>query len=439
MKNITWKTCFRIGASMLLLYLCIFYWQYVSKFASSLLSALVPLIIGLCIAYPLNILMSFYERHYFPKSEKKIVTKSRRGVSMSLAIVTLVAIVVLIFWLVIPQLADCVNMLIDKFPDAMDKIVELLEMTGIVPEDIIASLSVIDWQSKLGDIAKVLTSGLGSAMNIVINAVSSVATAITSVVIGIIFAVYVLASKDTLSIQTNRIMKKYMSDKHYHKTKYLISVADDSFHNFIVGQCTEAIILGMLCTVGMIILQLPYATMIGVLTGFTSLIPVVGPLIGGGVGAFLILTQSPIQALIFLIFIIVLQQVEGNLIYPKVVGSSVGLPGMWVLAAVTIGAGVGGILGVLLGVPVMSILYRLLREDLYKPKKAPIAATVSTISDIAEAPAAPVADTSEPAAEESQQAAEATTQPKPEAQPAARKNTPATKKSYPQKKHRSKK
>ncbi len=439
MKNITWKTCFRIGASMLLLYLCIFYWQYVSGFLSSLLSALVPLIIGLCIAYPLNILMSFYEKHYFPKSEKKIVIKSRRGISMLLAIVTLVAIVVMIFWLVIPQLADCVNMLIDKFPDAMDKIVELLEMTGIVPEDIIASLSVIDWQSKLGDIAKVLTSGLGSAMNIVINAVSSVASTITSVVIGTIFAVYVLASKDILSIQTNRVMSKYMSDKHYHKTKYLISVADDSFHNFIVGQCTEAIILGMLCTVGMIILQLPYATMIGVLTGFTSLIPVVGPLIGGGVGVFLILTQSPIQALIFLIFIIVLQQVEGNLIYPKVVGSSVGLPGMWVLAAVTIGAGVGGILGVLLGVPVMSILYRLLREDLYKPKKAPIAATVSTISDIAESPAAPVADISEPAAEEAQQAVEAPLQPKPEAQPAARKNTPAPKKSYPQKKHRSKK
>ncbi len=425
MKTISWKNCFRIGVSIIVVYLCIFYWQYVSGFVHSLYSAVIPLIIGCCIAYPLNILMSFYERHYFPKSDKKFILKSRRAVSMVLAIITLTAIIVLVFLLIIPQLGECVNMLIDKFPAAMEKIVELLEKTGIVPEDITAMLASADWQSMLGDAVSMLTSGLGNAMNVVINTVSSVISAITTIVIAIIFAVYVLASKDTLKAQSIRLMKKYLSQPKYDKLNYFFSVADDCFHKFIVGQCTEALILGMLCTIGMIILQLPYAPMIGVLTGFTSLIPVVGPLIGGGVGAFLILTQSPVQALIFLIFIIILQQVEGNLIYPKVVGSSVGLPGMWVLAAVTIGAGVGGILGVLLGVPIMSIIYRLVREDLNKPRKAPVVAAVTACTQSTEAPTEPVA-APQPSAET------------PAPAPAA-KTAPLPQKGYPQKKRRSKK
>lgn len=437
MQNIKWKTCLRVGVTLILVYLCIYYWGAMSGFIGSVLSALVPLIIGCCIAYPLNILMSFYERLYFPKSQKKIVLKTRRGVCLVLAIITLIAIVGLVIWLVLPQLVECIELLIDKFPMAMEKLVELLEKTGIVPEDIIASLSTIDWQSKLGDIAKVLTSGLGSAMNIVINTVSSVASTVTSTVIGIIFAVYLLAGKDVLGAQVTRLMQKYMSPRHFVKAKYLISVADESFHKFIVGQCTEAVILGLLCTLGMLLLQLPYAPMIGALTAFTSLIPVVGPLIGGALGAFLILTQSPVQALIFLIFIVVLQQLEGNLIYPKVVGDSVGLPGIWVLAAVTVGAGIGGILGVLLGVPVASILYRLLREDIRRPRKTPITASVTSSEPAAEhhKAAQPVeAPTAEPEPEAAapevtaeEKASEAKTEP-------VKKSAPAPKKSYPQKK-----
>ena len=144
---------------------------------------------------------------------------------------------------------------------------------------------------------------------------------------------------------------------------------DDCFHRFIVGQCTEAVILGVLCIIGMSILRIPYALMIGTLMGFTALIPIVGGLIGAGVGAFLILMESPVKALIFIIFVIILQQVEGNLIYPKVVGSTIGLPGLWVLAAVTVGGGVFGIPGMLVGVPVVATLYRLVREDISGKKE----------------------------------------------------------------------
>ena len=139
---------------------------------------------------------------------------------------------------------------------------------------------------------------------------------------------------------------------------------NNSFHNYIVGQCTEAVILGILCTIGMLILRLPYASMIGALIAFTALIPVAGAYIGAGVGAFMILTVSPVKALVFLIFLVVLQQLEGNIIYPKVVGSSIGLPGIWVLAAVTVGGGILGIGGMLLGVPVTAALYQIIKDDI---------------------------------------------------------------------------
>ena len=161
-------------------------------------------------------------------------------------------------------------------------------------------------------------------------------------------------------------MKRYMKEKVYSKTRYVLSVMNDSFHKYIVGQCTEALILGGLCTLGMLILKIPYATMTGAVIAFTALIPVAGGYIGAAVGAFMILTVSPVKAIIFLIYIVVLQQLEGNLIYPRVVGSSMGLPAIWVLAAVTIGGGVMGIAGMLIGVPIAATLYRLLREDVNK-------------------------------------------------------------------------
>jgi len=145
-------------------------------------------------------------------------------------------------------------------------------------------------------------------------------------------------------------------------------VLNETFHKFIVGQCTEAVILGVLCTLGMLIFRLPYATMIGALVAFTSLIPIAGAYIGAGVGAFMIMTVSPMSALGFLIFLVILQQIEGNIIYPKVVGTSIGLPGLWVLASITVGGGLAGITGMLLGVPLTAALYRVLRERLRKER-----------------------------------------------------------------------
>ena len=207
-------------------------------------------------------------------------------------------------------------------------------------------------------------------MNVVVSTVSSVVSGVTTAVLAIIFAVYVLLSKDKLASQLKTLMKHYLPEKITQKINYVASVANDSFHKFIVAQCTEALILGLLCTIGMFILRLPYAAMIGAVTVVTAFIPVVGALLGGAIGAFLILMESPVKALIFLVFIILLQQIEGDLIYPKVVGNSMGLPSIWVLAAVTVGGGMFGVLGMLLSVPAASTIYRLVKNDVKKKDEA---------------------------------------------------------------------
>lgn len=364
--KLEWKTCFKVGLSIFLLYVCIHYWSSAANMIALLFAAAMPLLTGCIIAYIVNILMSWFERHCFPCSVKAGVVKCRRPLCMLAAFITVLAVIFLIIRLVIPQLVSCFQIILAELPYYLTTAVNKIEELGILPEDIMAMLDGIDWRSQIGNIAKALTSGLGSVMDIVITTVSSVFSWIISGVLGIIFSIYVLVGKEKLGNQFKRITNRYLKGSWCRKLYYFIGVFDDCFHKFIVGQCTEAVILGALCAVGMAIFRLPYSTMIGALIGFTALIPVAGAYIGAGVGAFMILTVSPVKALVFLIFIVVLQQLEGNIIYPKVVGSSMGLPGIWVLAAVTVGGGVMGIPGMLLGVPLMATVYRLLRDDVNK-------------------------------------------------------------------------
>ncbi len=369
MFGFNWKTFAKIGAGIVAVYLFIHYWPNIAGFAGRFLSACAPVFIGLIIAYTVNILMSFYERHYFPRSGKKAVIKSRKPVCMAGAFVTLFGIIALLTGLITPQLTKCIIMLVEELPAAIMSFLPKLEKIGIVPDDIIKTLYAIDWKDKIGDIAKAVTSGIGGVFDVAYSAVTSVFSAVTNIVIGLIFAIYLLADKERLLFQVKRIVNYFIPEKPAKRLNYLWSEINDCFHDFIVGQCTEAVILGVLCAIGMLILQIPYAPMIGALMGFTALIPIVGGFIGAGIGAFLILMESPVKALIFIIFVIILQQIEGNLIYPKVVGKSLGLPGIWVLAAVTVGGGVMGIGGMLIGVPLAAAGYRLLQTRLNKPKE----------------------------------------------------------------------
>ncbi len=371
LKKLEWKTVSKIVIGALAIYLSIHYWPSISDTLKTVISSATPIIVGGCMAYPLDILMSFYERHFFPKSTKSAVIKSRKILSLIGAIVTIIGIIALIIVLIAPQLVNCVKMVIAEFPSAMEWVIAKLKTNEFVSKDLINSLSSIDWKSRISDIAETVTSGLGNMMNVAVSALTSVFSVISNIVLGLIFALYILIDKKRLQRQANRVSEKYVPDIILKKIKHVLSVLNDCFHRFIVGQCTEAVILGSLCTVGMLILKLPYAPMIGALMAFTALIPIVGGLIGAGVGAFLILMESPVKALIFIIFVIILQQLEGNLIYPKVVGSSIGLPGIWVLAAVTVGGGVFGIFGMLVGVPIAATFYRLVKDDVRAVKSIP--------------------------------------------------------------------
>ena len=364
MKNVKveWKTCFRVGISAFLLFLAITYWSVACKLAGTAIGAAAPLIIGAVIAYLVNILMARYEKWFFPRSQRKFVRVIRRPLCMTAAFVTLVAIVALVVALIVPQLYSCVMLLLAKVPPFIREVIAWVEKYDLLSEEYLSQLKDIDWKSRLGQIFDIVTSGVGSVMDVVITTVTSLFSGVVTAVISIIFSIYILASKERLGMQILRLMRRVMSEKWYGRSFHLLNVVNDSFRGYIVGQCTEAVILGVLCALGMWILQLPYAAMIGALVAFTALIPVAGGYIGAGVGAFMILTESPIKALIFLVFILVLQQLEGNLIYPKVVGSSIGLPGIWVLAAVTVGGGVMGITGMLIGVPIAAAAYKLLGE-----------------------------------------------------------------------------
>lgn len=365
MKKIDTKSLIKVALVIFALYLGIHYWGHAAGILKTLLGAAVPVIIGAVISYPLNILMSFYEKHLFPKSEKKLAVRSRRGLALTLAILTLVGLIALIIALVVPQLVSCVKLLVAEVPDFFNMVVAKLSEFEFVPEDIIAALSKIDWKSRITDIIKTVYSGLGSVMDVVVTTVSSLVSGVTTAFLAIIFAIYLLLGKDKIGSQLKKVMHHFIPERITEKFDYVRKVADESFHKFIVAQCTEALILGGLCTVGMLILRLPYAAMIGAVTVVTAFIPVVGALLGGAVGAFLILMESPVKALIFLVFIILLQQIEGDLIYPRVVGSSMGLPSIWVLTAVTLGGGMFGVLGMMLSVPFASTVYTLLRNEVY--------------------------------------------------------------------------
>ena len=367
--KLRWKDCFKVGVSIFVLYLAVHYWQNAAHLVAALVGASMPLIIGGVVAYLVNILMANYECRWKDNPRKPEVNKLRRPVCMLLAFLTLLAIVALVFGLIIPQLVDCVGLILAELPGFIADAIDLAEQWKLFSPEVLSSLEAINWNEQIGKLLGVVTSGIGDVVGLVASAVSSAFSFLVTALLSLIFSIYLLDRKEEMACQCDRLAKRYMNGRVYGKLTYFLHILDDCFHRYIVGQCTEAVILGALCAVGMGILRMPYALMVGALVGFTALIPVAGAYIGAGVGAFMILTVDPMKALIFLIFIVVLQQLEGNLIYPKVVGSSMGLPGIWVLAAVTIGGGLAGIVGMLLGVPLAAALYRIVRDDVRKHEK----------------------------------------------------------------------
>lgn len=374
MKKLDWKTCGKIAVTVFAIYLAIHYWTHAASLMKTLIAAILPLIIGLIIAYPINILMSFYERNLLKKSKKPNAPKVRQTLGFLLSILTVTATLALVICLVVPQLTECVKLLIAKLPRLFSLTVEKINSWDFTPEKLSSYLSTIDWQSKVSELIDKASSGIGNVITVIIATLTSVVSGIATVILAIIFAIYLLLSKDKLIAQVKLLSKRYLPQKFLDKADYVLSIANDSFKKFIVAQCTEAIILGVLVTVGMLIFRFPYAPMIGAVSAVCAFVPVVGAFVAGGIGFVLILTESPTKALFFILFIVIVQQIEGNLIYPKVMGNSIGLPGFWVLVAITIGGGMFGVMGIILSVPIASTIYRIIKDDIKKKIAPPVQA-----------------------------------------------------------------
>lgn len=324
-----------------------------------------PVIIGGVMAYILNILMVKFEKWYFPNSQKKIVKKSRRPISILLSMAIIILVIFLIVSLVVPQIISVIATFIENIPAMFEGLQNwIADYEELFPEAAtLLDQFNFDWGQMVRNAVSFVNNLSTSILETTLSTVGSLATIIVNLVLSIIVSIYILMAKEKLGRQVERMLKVYLNEVNYRKFQYVLSQFNDSFKHYITGVVVEAFILGVMITVGMWIFQFPYAGMIGALTGFLAIIPMLGAYLSGAIGALLISVESPVQAMFFILFIIVIQQIEGNVIYPKVVGGSIGLPGLFVLIAVTIGGGLMRVPGMIISVPLASALFKLLKND----------------------------------------------------------------------------
>ena len=328
-----------------------------------------PFILGGAIVFVINVPMSFLEKKIFEnvKKKNKIVRKLKRPISLILTIVLVVGVIALVMFGVIPQLTRTMGTLVtsinDFIPQMQSWIGEFFhnnqEIMNLVDQIEFDPDQAIKWGISL------LGNGAGNMMNTTMSAVGSLISGLTTFFIAVSFACYILFQKEKLHVQVRKVLFAFLPKQKADAFLKVCSLTYRTFANFLTGQCLEAVILGCMFVVILSILRMPYALLIGVLIAFTALIPIFGAFIGCAVGSFLIFMVNPKQAILFIIVFLVLQQIEGNLIYPHVVGESVGLPSIWVLAAVTIGGNLMGIVGMLVFIPLLSVFYTIFREFVY--------------------------------------------------------------------------
>lgn len=363
------KKILKIITFTLVLMVILLNFRSVSNGIILLWGVIFPFAVGSAIAFILNIPMTAIERqigkiNIKSNSGKKIKRKLMRPLSMVLAILLVLFVIGIVMGVVIPQLGQTINSIGVSISKSLPKLQAWLENTFQDQEEIVSYIASLDfdWKSWLDGIKDFAWSGAGSVLSYTMSATMMVISGMMTFFIAFVFALYLLSQKETLQRQSTKLITALFPQKIVERILYICSLSYRTFSRFITGQCLEAMILGTMFFVSMTIFRLPYALLVGVLIAFTALIPIVGAFIGCFVGALLILLVNPMQAVFFVILFFVLQQLEGNLIYPHVVGSSVGLPSIWVLFAVTVGGKIMGIAGMLIFIPLVSILYSLLRD-----------------------------------------------------------------------------
>lgn len=338
-----------------------------------------PFILGAAIAFVLNGPMNFIQRNLFEKQAyfqtkkgQKLREKLEIPVSLILTILFVIGILVIVIFVVVPQLGKTFIMLKNNIEVFIPKVLGQIETLFRDNPEIAKQIESLqfdwtqmNWDKILSSIVGFFRHGAGSVLGTTYQAAKGIVSGLTTFFIAFVFSCYILLQKTKLRVQVRKLMYAFLKKEHVEKIEEICSLTYKIFSNFLTGQCTEAIILGMMFFVAMGILRFPYALLVGVLISVTALVPIFGAFIGCAVGVFLIMMVSPVKAIGFVVLFLVLQQIEGNFIYPHVVGNSVGLPSMWVLVAVTLGSSLMGIIGMLIFIPVASVIYTLLRRSVY--------------------------------------------------------------------------
>ena len=348
------------------------FWKYdvVISVLAFIFHVIFPFVLGGAIAFVLNVPMNFIQRHLFPEDKiekRKVIKKLARPLSMLIVLFCVIGIIVLVMFVLIPQLGNTFANLGNSIQAFIPKIQKWAETLFHDNKEIMNWVNHLefDWNKIMNAGINFLKNGAGSVLDSTIMAAKSIVSGIATFFIAFVFAIYILLQKEKLSIQAKKVLFAFVRKGRAEATLEVLSLTYNTFSSFLTGQCVEAIILGCMFVITMSILRLPYALLVGIVIAFTALIPILGAFIGCVVGAFLIFMVDPIKALIFIVLFLILQQIEGNLIYPHVVGSSVGLPSIWVLAAVSIGGSLMGVVGMLIFIPIVSVVYALFREVVY--------------------------------------------------------------------------
>lgn len=360
----------------------VLYWlltniSVIGGFFNTIANILKPFIMGIAIAFVINIPMNFFEKKFAKKNKKNKKhikaepSKLKRICSILLSLIIIIAVIMVIVYLVVPEVVDVIAEMIAYLPELLTNSKQIIsEMAGKHPE---VSDMLVTIQANLESINSNLITYLTTFGTTIVTSsfgvISSTVKGVLNIVIAIIFAVYILLGKEKIFRSMKKIVYAIFNEKLANKIYKIGIISKDSFYNFVTGQFTECLILGILCVIGMIIFKIPYAATVGALVTLTAFIPIVGAFIGGFIGVILLLPIAFEKALTFLIFFIILQQIEGNIIYPKVVGDKVGLPGIIVLFAVTVGSAIGGIIGMIICLPITSVLYTLFNEFVDKRSK----------------------------------------------------------------------
>ncbi|WP_125708422.1 AI-2E family transporter [Lacticaseibacillus porcinae] len=361
--NLNRKQLIRIAVIGALFLIGLIYPAQLFGALTHLLAIAKPLILGAAFAYVLNLVCVRIEKRLWPKASSRMALGARRPVALLSSVVVVAVLIGFVMWLVIPQFITALTNFFTSLPHTINLINEWLaksQQANAVTKQLAAAK--IDWSDLQQKALKFLTSGITGIFSSSVSIFTNLAGGIFSFILAFAFALYLVGSKERIAGHLNRVLNAFVPAKPLAYTRYVLRVADDMFSHFIVGQVTEATIVGTLSVIGMSIFRFPNAISIGVLVGMTTLIPMFGAFIGGAIGFVLIAVANPMQGLAFVVYLVIQQQLEGNLIYPRVVGGSIGLPGILVLVAITIGSGLAGILGILIGVPLTATLYRLIKN-----------------------------------------------------------------------------